>query len=67
MVVAALTVVGLLVVANPRQTRDFATAMGQLAKTDALDVRVLAYFADVVRPPPRPLPEVLAALRVLLT
>jgi transposase len=45
-----------LVVANPRRVRDFAKAMGQLAKTDAIDARVLAYFADKVRPVPRPLP-----------
>src|SRR5919206_1027127 len=37
-VVAALAVAGLpVVVVNPRQTRDFAKATGQLAKTDALD------------------------------
>lgn len=42
---------------NPRQIRDFAKATGQLAKTDALDAQVLAHFADVVRPTPRPLPD----------
>ena len=37
-VVAALAAAGLpVVVANPRQVRDFAKATGQLAKTDALD------------------------------
>ena len=37
-VVAALVTAGLpVVVANPRQIRDFAKATGQLAKTDALD------------------------------
>lgn len=68
-VVAALTVVGLpVVVANPRQTRDFAKATGQWAKTDALDARVLAHFADAVRPQPRPIPDAqTAALRALLT
>lgn len=30
---------------NPRQVRDFAKALGQLAKTDRLDARVLAQFA----------------------
>jgi transposase len=44
-------------VVNPRQVRDFARAIGQLAKTDALDARVLARFAEVVRPTPRPLPD----------
>ena len=39
-VVAALAAADLpVVVANPRQTRDFAKATGQLAKTDALDAR----------------------------
>lgn len=68
-VVAALTMVGLpVVVANPRQTRDFAKATGQLAKTDALDARALAHFADAVRPTPRPVPDAeTAALRALLT
>src|SRR5439155_25239037 len=37
--------------------RDFARATGQLAKTDALDARALAHFADVIRPTPRPLPD----------
>ena len=32
-------------------------ATGQLAKTDALDARALAHFADVIRPTPRPLPD----------
>jgi transposase len=43
-------------VVHPRQARDFARATGQLAKTDALDARALAHFADVIRPTPRPLP-----------
>ena len=30
---------------NPRQARDFAKAMGYLAKTDAIDARVLSHFA----------------------
>jgi len=54
----ALAAAGLpVVVVNPRQIRDFAKATGQLAKTDALDAQVLAHFADVVRPEPRPLPD----------
>jgi transposase len=56
--VAALATAGLpVVVANPRQVRDFARATGQLAKTDALDAGILAHFADRVRPAVRPLPE----------
>jgi transposase len=55
----ALAAAGLpVVVVNPRQIRDFAKAVGQLAKTDALDAQVLAHFAEVVRPTPRPLPDV---------
>ena len=42
-------------VVNPRQVRQFARAVGQLAKTDALDAQLLARFAEVVRPEPRPL------------
>src|SRR2546427_5137450 len=54
----ALAAAGLpVVVVNPRQARDFARATGQLAKTDALDARALAHFADVIRPPPRSLPD----------
>ena len=55
-VVATLAAAGVPVaVLNPRQVRDFAKAVGRLAKTDALDAAVLAQFADVVRPTPRPL------------
>jgi transposase len=46
-----------VVVVNPRPARDFARATGQRAKTDALDARALAHFADVIRPTPRPLPD----------
>ena len=55
---AALAAAGIpVVVANPRQVRDFARSTGQLAKTDALDARVLALFAERVRPAVRPLPD----------
>ena len=40
---------------NPRQVRDFAKAMGILAKTDKIDAYVIARFADSVRPEIRPL------------
>ena len=63
-VLAALGSAGLPVVAvNPRQVRDFAKAIGKLAKTDAIDARVLAHFADAVRPAVRALPD--AATRAL--
>jgi transposase len=63
--VGALGAAGLpTVVANPRQVRDFAKASGRLAKTDALDAAVLARFAEMLRPQPRPLPD--AAARELV-
>jgi transposase len=43
-----------VVVANPRQVRDFARGLGKLAKTDKLDAAMIARFASVVRPQPRP-------------
>src|SRR5467141_1793073 len=46
-----------VVIANPRQIRDFARATGQLAKTDAIDAGILALFAERVRPEPRALPD----------
>jgi len=46
-----------VVIANPRQVRDFAKSTGQLAKTDAMDASILALFAERVRPPVRPLPD----------
>lgn len=44
-----------VVLVNPRQVRDFAKALGLLAKTDRLDARVLAHFAAAIQPPLRPL------------
>jgi transposase len=56
--IVALATAGLpVVMVNPRQVRDFARATGQLAKTDALDARALAHFAEAVRPTPRPIPD----------
>ncbi len=37
-----------VMVVNPRQARDFAKAMGYLAKTDAIDARVLRHFAQTL-------------------
>jgi transposase len=54
-VTTALFAAGLpVVVVNPRQVRDFAKALGQLAKTDQLDATVLAHFAAAIQPPLRP-------------
>lgn len=56
------------VVASPRRVRAFARASGQLAKTDKLDAKMLAHFAAVVQPEPRPLPtETEEQLTALLT
>lgn len=78
----ALQAAGLPVaVVNPRQARDFAKSMGRLAKTDAIDARMLAEFANVLarrddlasllRPLPDEKQQALAALvtrrRQLLT
>ena len=53
----ALAAAGLpVVVVNPRQVRDFARSMGQLAKTDRID-DVLAEFAARVRPAIRPISD----------
>jgi transposase len=58
LVVAALSEAGLpVVVVNPRQTRYFAKSIGQLAKTDAIDARVIAHFAEAIHPAVRPVPD----------
>jgi transposase len=52
--VADLTEAGQFVaVVNPRSVRDFARALGVLAKTDRIDAQVIARFAQTVRPVPR--------------
>lgn len=68
-VVAALAAAGLpVVVANPRQVRDFGRATGLLAKTDRIDAALLALFAERVQPELRPLPaEAAQALDAFLT
>ena len=40
-------------VVNPRRIRDFARAVGQIAKTDKLDARIIAQFADTLEPMPQ--------------
>jgi len=56
--VTDLAVSGLpVVVVNARQVRDFARATGTLAKTDTIDARVIAHFADAIRPDVRPLKD----------
>ena len=65
----ALALVGLPVaVVNPRQVRDFAKSIGQLAKTDRVDAGVIALFGERVQPAPRGVPEAdLRALDALVT
>ena len=55
--VAALAAAALpVVVVNPRQGGT-PKPPGNAAKTDALDARAVAHFAEAVRPTPRPLPD----------
>jgi transposase len=52
-VVADLTDAGYRVaVINPKRARDFARALGLVAKTDRIDARVLALFAQKMQPTP---------------
>lgn len=44
-----------IVVVNPTRVRNFARAKGQLAKTDQIDARMIADFAEAIRPEVRPL------------
>lgn len=56
-----------MAVVNPRQARDFAKAIGRLAKTDRIDACVLARFAGAVGPRPSVLPDAEAsALQAIL-
>jgi transposase len=65
--VAALRAAELpVVIINPRRVREFAKSIGQLAKTDRIDARVLALYGERVQPPLRELPdEQSQALRAL--
>jgi len=44
-------------VVNPRQVRDFARSVGQLAKTDSIDAQIIARFAQATNPQPKPVPS----------
>ena len=56
LMVAELSAAGLpIAVVNPTRVRRFADSLGQLAKTDKIDARMIAHFASVVRPPVRAL------------
>lgn len=57
-VAATLGAAGLAVaVINPAQVRAFGRALGQRAKTDPIDARLIARFAATTRPEARPLPD----------
>jgi transposase len=46
-----------VVIINPRRVREFAKSIGQLAKTDHIDARVLARYGERIQPPVRELPD----------
>jgi transposase len=46
-----------VVIINPRQVRQFAQAIGRLAKTDAIDANLLAHYGEAIKPEIRPLPD----------
>jgi transposase len=46
-----------VVIVNPRRVREFAKSIGQLAKTDDIDARVLALYGERTQPPLRELPD----------
>ena len=46
-----------IAVTNPQRIRDFARSVGQSAKTDALDARIIAQYAQKVQPEVRNLPD----------
>jgi transposase len=54
----ALTAAGIPIsIRNAFQVRSFARAQGTYAKTDVIDARVIAHYAEVMRPPARPMPD----------
>ena len=66
--VVAAQKAGLLVtVANPMHVRRFASATGQLAKSDKLDAQTIAYFGEALKPEPTELkPENMRLISDLL-
>jgi len=55
-------------VVNPFRSRKFADSLGQLAKTDTIDAKVLAHFAELIKPEPtQPPSDQQKALRALNT
>lgn len=57
-----------IAVCNPQRVREFARSRGRLAKTDAIDAEVLALFAAIHQPSPKPMLDAEAqALQALVT
>lgn len=55
-------------IVNPGRVRHFAIAVGQLAKTDRIDARIIASFAQALQPEPhQPISEENATLKALTT
>jgi transposase len=67
-IVATLSNAGLpIAIVNPRQTRQFAGALGRLAKTDRIDASVIAHFAEMAKLEGKPPADAqLTELRALL-
>jgi transposase len=54
----AFTAAGIpIAIRNAFQIRSFARAQGTYAKTDIIDARVIAHYAEAMRPPARPMPD----------
>lgn len=54
-------------VVNARRIREFARALGQLAKTDNLDAQIIAHYGAVLKPEPQePLDQQARSLKALL-
>ncbi|MFM9194369.1 MAG: IS110 family transposase [Planctomycetia bacterium] len=66
LVAEAVTAGHHIAVVNPRQVRDFAKALGLLAKTDRIDAAVIARFAETTRPVPKGFDERQNQLRELI-
>lgn len=57
-----------IAVVNPRSVRDFARALGKLAKTDRIDALVLAAYAEAVEPKAQAVPDQMSReIEALLT
>ena len=66
LVAEAVTTGHHIAVVNPRQVRDFAKALGLLAKTDQIDAAVIARFAQTTLPVPQGYDERQEHLRELI-